>query len=167
MSRAFTHEPDGDQAPDDQPERPQSPHPNYITPAGLERLRAEYAELRQAREALGEGDDALADRLSAVQLDRRLRYLHGRIERAIPVDAGTQSPDQVAFGAFVTVVDEAGGEHTFQIVGEDEADAAAGRVSWMSPLAKALMARRPGDETVWRRPAGDQALEILAIRYAE
>ena len=164
MSRAFTKEPDGDMVADDAPERPRSEHPNYVTPAGLAALEARRAELsaeraRHAGEGL-EGKPALA------HAARELRYFDARIEDAIVVDPATQPADEVRFGARVTVEGEDGVTHDFTIVGEDEADAAAGKVSWVSPLARALTGGRIGDLVTWRRPAGDLDLEIMAIDYS-
>ena len=164
MSRAFTKEPDGDMVADDAPERPRSKHPNYVTPAGLAALEARRAELfaeraMHAAEGL-EGKPALA------HAARDLRYFDARIEDAILVDPATQPADEVRFGARVTVEGEDGRARDFTIVGEDEADAAAGKVSWLSPLARALTGGRVGDLVTWRRPAGDLDLEIMAIDYS-
>ena len=75
-----------------------------------------------------------------------------------------QAPDRVRFGMTVEVQDEEGRVETYSIVGEDEADAALGKISWISPLAEALLHAEPGDEVVWRRPAGRKRLEVLAVR---
>ena len=77
-----------------------------------------------------------------------------------------QPLDEVHFGARVTIRDEQGKDHTFQIVGDDEADVAAGRISWASPLAKAMMGARVGDTVKWQRPAGPSEVEIVAIDYS-
>jgi len=168
MSRAFVKESDGDLPGGDQPELPQSPHPNYITPAGLAALKAQLAELAASLERLLATDgDALESKLSRVDIERQIRYLEGRIERAIPTDPGSQSHDRVCFGARVEAVDETGTRHAFAIVGEDESDAVHGKVSWVSPLARALLGGRIGDVVTWRRPAGDLELEILTIDYPD
>lgn len=164
MSRAFTKEPDGDMVADDAPERPRSEQPNYVTPAGLAALEARRAGLaaeRAAQAAAGlQGKPALA------HAERELRYFDARIEDAIVVDPAAQPAGEVRFGARVTVADEDGATRDFTIVGEDEADAAAGKVSWLSPLARALAGGRIGDLVTWRRPAGDLELEIMAIDYS-
>lgn len=160
MSRAFVKETD---APDELPERPQSSHPNYITRAGLQRLHETLAELQRQRDAFDTEDGLDAGRLPA--LDRDIRYYQGRIERAIVVDPAQQPRDEAHFGATVEVRDEDGQVQCFAIVGEDEADAAEGRVSWQSPLARAMIGARVGDMVQWRRPSGETELEILAIRY--
>ncbi len=163
MSRAFVKEADGDMVADDAPERPRSAHPNYVTPAGLAELEARRAALAADRAAYAakglEGKPALA------HAERALRYLDARIEDAIVVDPAAQPAGEVRFGARVTVEDEDGETRGFTIVGEDEADAAAGKVSWLSPLARALAGGRVGDVVTWRRPAGDLELEITAIDY--
>lgn len=165
MSRAFVKEPDGDDVVDDQPELPQSPHPNYVTPRGLAELRERLEALEAERRALAEGDDDLAGKPHRDQLEREIRYFEDRIARAILVDPEAQPKDEVAFGARVTVEDEEGRRREFHIVGEDEADAKAGKVSWVSPLARALIGAGAGDLVTWKRPAGDVELEVVAIAY--
>jgi transcription elongation factor GreB len=163
MSRAFVKESDSPHA--DEFERPQSEHPNYVTPAGLQRLRAQLRVLEEKRAALdGAADDPMQQQQLA-QTERDQRYVQGRIERAVPVDLSKQPPDEVHFGAIVEVQDEDGKQQVFEIVGEDEADAATGRVSWVSPLAVAMLGARVGDIVTWQRPAGNVELEITAIRY--
>lgn len=161
MSRAFVKEPDGDQAADAGPERPISPHPNYVTPAGLAQLEAALAAAEAERRDLQGGDDALA--LQRVERDRR--YYAERVKSAILVRPGDQPADRVAFGATMEVADAAGEDEPMRvrIVGEDEADAASGAISWVSPLARALIGAQVGDVVTWRRPAGDRAMEVLAI----
>lgn len=163
MSRAFVKEPDGDQVVDDTPDLPISPHPNYVTPSGLEMLEEEAARLQEERGRLKGMDDAVAAKLSLFQVERRLRYVRARIESAILHSPGHADMQEVTFGATVDVVDEDDREYRFQVVGEDEADIAAGKISYMSPLAKALLGAEVGDSVTWRRPKGDIELEILAI----
>ncbi len=165
MSRAFTKEPDGDQAGDDQPELPHSPHPNYVTPAGLAALRESLAVWEARRRDYAADEEALASKLHIAQAEREMRYFTERIRRAIPVDPAAQPADEVAFGAAVTVEDEDGERHAFVIVGEDEADPNAGKVSWVSPLAAALLEAQVGDLVTWKRPAGEVELEVVAIDY--
>lgn len=165
MSRAFVKEPDGDMAGDEQPDLPQSPHPNYVTPAGLAELETRLAEREGRRQHLVASDD-LADKLPLAQVDRDIRYLKGRIERAIPVDAASQPAGEVCFGALVGIADESGSEAQYAIVGEDEADAQRGKVSWVSPLARALVGARVGDVITWKRPSGDVELEVVSIRLS-
>ena len=164
MSRAFVKEPDGDAAGNDQPDIPISPHPNYVTPQGLAALRGEYAELMQEKTRLTGSEDMEA-KLALAKAERRLRYVTQRIESAIPVDPAKQPSGEVAFGAAVKVADDDGKTKTYRIVGEDEADIAAGKVSYVSPLARALNGTEVGDTVVWKRPAGDMELEVLEITY--
>ncbi len=166
MNRAFVKDPDETGAPEPLPERNQSPHPNYVTPAGLRQLQAHQAELEARRQRLrGEGKQASPQDLALVQRD--LRYVEERLGRAVLVAPGAGSPDRVHFGATVEVCDESGNRETFTIVGEDEADPALGKLSWVSPLAKALLNAELGELVKWRRPAGPQELEIVAIRPGE
>jgi transcription elongation factor GreB len=164
MSRAFVKGDDSDLSGEEVPERPVSPHPNYVTPLGLAQLRDKYESLiahhAQLRAA---GEDFDKPKLTAIERD--LRYFSQRLDSAIPVDVSTEPQDEVHFGATVKTETAKGDVHEFTIVGEDEADVATGKVSWQSPLAKALMGSRVGDTVKWRRPAGDTELEILEIRY--
>jgi transcription elongation GreA/GreB family factor len=166
MSRAFVREPDGDQVADDLPELPQEPIPNRVTPQGLSDLNTRLAELEKERDRLAETDD-LVERSKLAHVERDLRYIEGRIYHAELVEPAEQPQDRVAFGAAVEVGDEDGTKHTYRIVGEDEADFDAGKVSWVSPLARALEGAVVGDVVTWKRPAGDLDLEVLAISYPE
>lgn len=163
MNRAFVKDPDDAGRPEEVPERPQSPHPNYVTPAGLRQLEALASDLAVRRDHLLEAGK-LADPHELATVQRDLRWVEGRLQRAIRVDPAAHAPDQVRFGMTVEVQDEGGRVETYSIVGEDEADAALGKISWVSPLAEALLHAEPGDEVVWRRPAGNKRLEVLAIR---
>ncbi|HEX6828580.1 MAG TPA: GreA/GreB family elongation factor [Burkholderiales bacterium] len=163
MSRAFVKEPDS--PPDEVLERPQSGHPNYITPEGLEQLRARLRTLEEQRDVLGDVTEDPRRQQRLAELERDLHYFQGRIDRAMVVDPASQSGDEVVFGAVVEVLDEEGKTQKFAIVGEDEADAAGGKVSWVSPLARAMLGARVGDTVTWQRPAGNVELEITAIRH--
>ncbi len=166
MSRAFVKEQEGDAIVEDLPERPQSPHPNYVTPGGLSKLEAQRTTLIEQRKVLlNESEEDIAKAEVLRHVERDLRYLDGRIERAILVDLSHQPQTEVAFGASVNVVDEDGQRHAFRIVGEDEADASVGRVSWVSPLARALMGAHVGGVVTWERPAGDRVLRVTSIKY--
>ena len=175
MSRAFVKEPDGGAAEEPLPERRISEHPNYVTPAGLEQLKRALGELTERRgELLGKPDDPAAQE-ELRHVDRELRYYEARLDSAIPVDPTGQPRDQVAFGATVTVTEESAREASagqgetrrYAIVGEEEADADAGSVSYVSPLAKALLGARVGQSVTWRRPAGDLRLTVQHIAYGE
>ena len=141
------------------PERPQSPHPNYVTPAGLQRLRDQAdglsARLRELGPAANPHDLAL--------LQRDLRWVEGRLQRAVLIDPSLQEPDRVRFGMTVDIRHHDGSTEALTIVGEDEAEPGSGRISWLSPLAEALLGAEPGDTVVWQRPAGKAHLEILGV----
>jgi len=169
MSRAFVKEPD-EGAPDEGlPERQISDHPNYVTPAGLRQLEQKLGELEERRlELLAAAEDG--DALARVQLDyagRDLRYFTRRFETAILVDPRRQPRRMVKFGAAVTVIEPGGARRVFTIVGEDEADVKAGKISYVSPLAEALLDARVDATVLWRRPAGNRELTIAAIDYPE
>jgi transcription elongation GreA/GreB family factor len=164
MSRAFVKEPDGDQIIETIPERRQSPHVNYVTPGGLRALERQVRELAEARRALA-ASESTADSKPLRLIDRDLRYYAERISRAVVVDPLTQPVDEVGFGSRVTVETPEGRRLTFTIVGEDEADAATGKISWCSPLARSLTEGRIGEEVVWKRPAGESELRIVAIAH--
>lgn len=163
MNRAFVKDPDDAGRPESVPDRPQSPHPNYVTPAGLKQLETLAVDLATRRDHLIEAGK-LADPHELATVQRDLRWVEGRLQRAIRVEPAAQAPDRVRFGLTVEVQDEAGRVETYRIVGEDEADVALGKISWVSPLAEALLHAEPGDEVVWRRPAGNKRLEVLSIR---
>jgi len=163
MNRAFVKDPDDSGRPEEVPERPQSPHPNYVTPAGLKQLETLAIDLAARLDHLRE-TGKLADPQELATVQRDLRWVGGRLQRAIRVDPTAQALDRVGFGVTVEVQDEEGRIETYSIVGEDEADPAQGTISWVSPLAEALLHAEPGDEVVWRRPAGTKRLEVLAIR---
>ena len=165
MSRAFVKEPDGDQVPDDVPELPQSPHPNYITAAGLRALKERLGATVDEHKRLKTQAEQLSSKLALAELSRHIRFLEGRIERALVTDPNQQPHDVVCFGATVELEDESSEIRTVTIVGEDEADAQHSRVSWVSPLAGALLGTREGDVVTWKRPAGDLEIEVVAIRY--
>ncbi len=100
------------------------------------------------------------------EIDRRIRFLTKRMEAAEVIDpTARETTDQVFFGATVTVVDHEGREVTYSIVGIDEADVTRGRLSWISPLARALLKRREGEQVTFKTPGGDQVLEIVSVEY--
>jgi transcription elongation GreA/GreB family factor len=141
MSRAFVRENDGAEVPQDLPERPVSSHPNFVTARGLQQIEDRIDELEAAREEpkRSEDKDALA------RVDRELRYWQQRRSSA-KVVAPEASPVKVRFGVRVTVRFDDGTERSFTLVGEDEADPAHGTISWISPIAQALIGRELGDE---------------------
>lgn len=166
MSRAFVKESDDDVVAGELPERPLPAHANYVTPQGLEQLQAHVRALQEQHEQLAPlaKDDTEAKR-KLREVERDQRYFNAQLERAIVVDPAGQPRDGVHFGATVEIVDENGTRHVFSIVGDDEADVTAGRISWASPLAEAMIGARVGDIVKWLRPAGDAEVEIAKILY--
>ncbi len=161
MSRAFVKEDSGGLDP--LPDLPISPHPNYVTPSGLADLRARLAATQATLAALRARPERL-DKLPEAAAERDIRYLEARLRSALQVDPADQPGDEVSFGATVTVQDDDGHTTTYRITGEDEADAARGWIAPHSPLARALLGARVGDEVEWRRPNGSLSLQIVAIR---
>ena len=165
MSRAFGKENDLEHAGIDIPERPLSEEPNYVTPRGLSLLNQTIDDLEKEREALITKKDDPMVRQKIVMIERDMRYVAARIESAILTNPQEEDPSHVLFGAKVTVEDEDGASLTFEIVGEDEANIHEGRVSYLSPLAEALLGGAVGDEVVWEKPMGKSYLTIQKISY--
>jgi len=185
MSKAFTREPEGEdlEAPEHAfsattPAIPAGAK-NYITPAGYQRLKSELKALvererpeivRTVSWAASNGDrsengDYIYGKRRLREIDRRIRYLMKRLEIAEVVDPRDQDQERVFFGATVTYADRAGQERTVSIVGVDEVDPARGRISWVSPVARALLKSREGDTVILKTPAALDELEVLEIRY--
>ncbi len=179
MSKAFTRESD---AADDDPQLPPLPTggKNYITPQGYARLRAELLDLIDNERpkvvdivhwAASNGDrsengDYLYGKKRLREIDRRIRFLTKRLEIAEVTDPSVHhGSDQVFFGATVTYVDQAGVERTITILGIDEADSLQGQVSWIAPIARALLKSREGDVVKLVTPLGAEEVEVLAVRY--
>jgi len=184
MSKAFTKESDSDA--DDDLDDAAPPIPagakNYITPAGLRRLQDELRQLKSVERpkvveivswAAGNGDrsengDYLYGKKRLREIDRRIRFLLKRLEIAEPVDPKLQkNRSQVFFGATVTYVDHHGAEKTVRIVGIDEARIEQGEISWISPVARALMKARAGDLVELRTPHGPEQIEVIEITYED
>jgi len=152
---------------------------NYITPQGLAKLKAEYHELFHVERpkivetvawAASNGDrsenaDYIYGKRRLREIDRRLGFLGHRLELAEVVDPTQQKSAQVVFGATVTMSDDDGKIFTYQIVGEDETEAASGKISWKSPMAKALLGKKVEDEVTVHKPAGEQVFVIEKIEY--
>ena len=185
MSKAFTRE---DDAPEEDFEGDEEANPipagskNYMTPAGWRRMRDELSWLVKTERPnvtsvvswaakLGdrsENADYQYGKKRLREIDRRIRYLTKRLEAAEVVDPATrEDTDQVFFGATVTYATREGNEQTVRIVGIDETDLPHNYVSWISPVARALIKAREGDTVNLRTPAGDQDIEILEVRYEE
>lgn len=183
MNKAFVKESDHEDD-DDLPQAQALPAgtKNYMTPEGYERLRAELTQLMNVERpavvqvvswAASNGDrsengDYLYGKKRLREIDRRMRFLTKRLDIAEVVDPKAQpNRDQAFFGATVAYVDKAGEEHTVTIVGVDEAEPLAGKISWISPVARALIKAREGDTVVLRTPAGIDELDILEVTYPE
>ena len=160
MSRAFVKEDGNDLEP--LPDLPLSPHPNYVTPRGLAALQTRLRDTQERLALLRARPDRL-DKLPEAAAERDIRYLESRLRSAIVIDPAGHPAGTVAFGHRVTVLDENGQDSTYEITGEDEADAQLGRIAPQSPLARALLGAEPGDLVTWRRPSGVVELEILRI----
>ena len=182
MSKAFTKETDGDE--DDEVSLPPlgKGAKNYITPAGYARLRAELLDLidnerpkvvEAVHWAASNGDrsengDYLYGKKRLREIDRRIRFLTKRLEIAEVVDPSLHAgSDQVFFGATVTYCDDEGVDRTITIMGIDEADSHAGQVSWIAPVARALLKARVGDEVALPTPAGTRMLEVRSVCYPD
>ena len=181
MSKAFVKD---EAAVDEDEEEGGAPLPvgtkNYMTPAGHARLQAEFIHLVKVERpevvgivswAAGNGDrsengDYIYGKKRLREIDRRLRFLTKRLDNALVVDPTAQeNSDCVYFGATVSVMDQNGDEFTYSIVGLDEADPGRGRISWVSPLALALLRARLGDSVRFQAPGGLRELEIVRVKY--
>ena len=157
MSVAFTREEDLEATAADLPDRPISPHPNLVTPEGLAAIEAALAAARAAYNAAQARGSIEADRTAMARATRDLRYWSARRATAQLVES---APDgRVRFGGAVTIEREDGRTQTWRITGEDEADPAKGSVSHVSPLARALIGRRVGDEAT----VAGQTVEVVAV----
>ena len=181
MSKAFTKE--TDDAPEDDAAEPDAlpAHvKNYMTPTGFAAMQAELRTLMRDERpkvvetvswAAGNGDrsengDYIYGKKRLREIDRRVRYLIKRLDSAEVVDPRQQQRlEQVFFGATVTYAREDGREATVTLVGVDEADLTQNKISWLAPVAKALMKARPGDIRELRSPAGTESIEVLAVEY--
>jgi transcription elongation factor GreB len=154
--------------------------PRFITPAGFARIHAEYEQLFGIERpklvdtiawAAGNGDrsengDYIYGRKRLREIDRRLSYLSKVMKSAKVIDPATQEQrDTIRFGATVELADDDDERRIITLVGEDEADASNGQISWSAPIARALIGAKVGDERLVRLPAGEKSYEILAIRY--
>ena len=182
MSKAFTKESDGEDE-DDLPEESGGlplAAKNYMTPAGFTRMREELDSLMRKERpevvkvvtwAAGNGDrsengDYIYGKKRLREIDRRIRFLIKRLDIAVVADPSAHhGKDQVFFGATVTYANDAGDERTIKIVGVDEVELDKGHVSWISPIAKALLRAEEGDVVKMRTPAGVEEIEIVKVTY--
>jgi len=180
MSKAFTKETETEDELPDEPDLLPAGVKNYVTPRGLQLLQEELRQLTRIERpkvvetvawAAGNGDrsengDYIYGKRRLREIDRRIRFLTKRTESAEVVYPERQkNRDQVFFGATVTYANARGEEHTITIVGIDEADLAQHRVSWISPIARALLKAREGDVVELRTPAGKDSIEVIGIHY--
>ncbi len=179
MSKAFTKESEDEEEPDNSPKLPQGVK-NYITPSGHKRLKEEFDRLWRIERpelvktitwAASNGDrsengDYIYGKRRLREIDRRLRFLSKRLDNAEVIDPAQRGDcDQVFFGATVTICNVRGDENTYSIVGLDEVDPGRGRISWVSPLARALLKAREGDTVMLHTPAGMEEIAVIEIRY--
>lgn len=168
MSKAFTRESD-DEA--DQPKLPRPPSPlppgakNYLTPAGERRLRAELERLTQVERPPAAASEGGTARDSLAALDQRILQLQQSLRSAVVAPPPVPPWEQVRFGATVTVHERGGEVSTYRIVGVSELDLDRNWVSWLSPIAKALLNARLGQRVRFQSPAGERELEITGITY--
>lgn len=184
MSKAFVanDSDDAEEEAGDTSAPPLSGGKNYITRGGYARLNAELNHLVRVERprvvstvawAASNGDrsengDYIYGKKRLREIDRRIRFLTKRIDAAEVVDPGRrEATDRVYFGATVTVLDADGGESIYSIVGIDEADPGRGRISWVSPLARALLKAQEGDSIRFLAPGGARELEIVAVDYVD
>lgn len=182
MSKAFTKETDESTDEDEPQSAPPLPPglKNYITPAGYQRLKDELDQLwKIERPALvktitwaasngdrSENGDYIYGKKRLREIDRRIRFLSKRLDNAAVIDPAQRGMcDQIFFGATVTVNRQDGTECTYSIVGVDEADAGRGLISWVSPLARALLKAREGDAVMLHIPDGVEELEVVGVSY--
>ena len=182
MNKAFTREPDAESDEDDDVALPELPtgSKNYVTPDGYARLRAELLELLDIERpkvveivswAAKNGDrsengDYIYGKKRLREIDRRIRFLTKRLDIAEVVDASAHhGRDQVFFGATVTYANQRGEEHTITIKGIDEANSACGEVSWIAPIARALLKASVGDEVALTTPGGPERIEVIDVKY--
>jgi len=182
MSKAFTKETDVEEPEIEEADSLPAGFKNYITPDGLARLQKELKQLRGVERpkvvetvawAAGNGDrsengDYIYGKKRLREIDRRIRFLMKRLEIAEVVDQSLQkNRDQVFFGATVTFINQRDEERTVRIVGVDEARLDAGEVSWVSPIARALMKAWEGDVVKVRTPNGLEEVEVVEISYGD
>lgn len=167
MSKAFVREDNVTEDPMPLPIYPVVPYgmPNYLTPAGAQRLQEELKQLQEKRPALSTQPSEPEARRALQGLDHRIRHLQETLRTAEVTVPSVEETDVVRFGATVTVRDDRGVETGYRIVGLDETDLDRGAVSWLSPIARALMHARKGDRVQVKTPRGQSELEILAVTY--
>ena len=153
--------------------------PNYLTPEGAKVLTDELQQLvskerprvvQEVSDAAAQGDrsenaEYIYGKRRLREIDRRIRFLTKRLDDAVVVRQERRTHEEVRFGAQVELLDENGKTSTYRVVGPDEANPSAGRISFQSPLGRSLMKRKVGDVVIVQRPAGEIEVEIRSIRY--
>ncbi|HLD46093.1 MAG TPA: transcription elongation factor GreB [bacterium] len=153
--------------------------PNYITPSGLKNIQSELYQLLHVERpqlvktvawAAANGDrsenaDYIYGKRRLREIDRRIRFLQSRLDHIEVIDPARVVSDRVSFGATVTVIDEEGAQAAYQIVGSDETDARQKKISWESPMARALLGKKKGDAVIATVPKGKIDLEIIEVKY--
>jgi transcription elongation factor GreB len=156
-----------------------TPVPNYITPDGFKRLADELTRLRsverprvvqEVADAAAQGDrsenaEYIYGKKKLREIDRRMRFLGKRIDAALVVDPRQQRGPRVFFGATVVLEDDDGAEQEMKLVGEDEIDARARRISWRSPVGQALLGKKEGDDVRVVTPSGTRSFSVVEVRY--
>jgi len=183
MNKAFTKESDRDDDPDGDEDGAAPPLPsgqkNYLTPGGYARLKTELDRLVDKERpevvgivswAAGNGDrsengDYIYGKRRLREIDRRIRFLVKRLDIAEVVDPVGRDTEQIFFGATVDIVNQRGEERTISIVGIDETDTSRGYISWISPMARALLKAKAGDNVTLATPGGIEEIEVLDVRY--
>ena len=181
MSKAFTRESDAEEDDLPEPARAVPGGKNYMTPAGHARMKNELKKLVEVERpetvrvvswAASNGDrsengDYIYGKRRLREIDHRIRYLMKRLEAAEVVHPRDRETEAIFFGATVKYADRSGRESTVSIVGVDEADPSKARVSWISPIARALLRAKEGDSVVLQTPNGPEELDVLEVRYEE
>ena len=162
MSRAFVKE-DGPEPDENPPEKPVSPHPNYVTPRGVKLLQDEETRLAAELTALAGAQDDAVRRRRKRELERDLRYVRARLETAIPVDPANLPKDEIRFGARVVLKRADGETRILRIVGEDEAERGGELAPWSGPFVQALFGLKPGQTLDWDGGAGSERWTIVSV----
>jgi transcription elongation factor GreB len=164
VSRAFVKE-DGPEPDENPPEKPLSPHPNYVTPRGAQLLQDEEARISGELATFSGVQDDAARRRRKRELERDLRYVRARLETAIPVDPANLPKDEIRFSARVVLKREDGEVRTLRIVGEDEAEQGGELVPWSGPFVLALLGLKAGDALDWTGGAITERWIVVSVEY--
>jgi transcription elongation GreA/GreB family factor len=164
VSRAFVKE-DAPEPDENPPEKPLSPHPNYVTPRGARLLQDEEARISAELATLAGAQDDAARRRRKREFERDLRYVRARLETAIPVDPANLPKDEIRFGARVVLKRDDGEMRTLRIVGEDEAEQGGELVPWSGPFVQALFGLKPGQALDWDGGEGTERWTVVSVEF--